>query len=150
MFIAKPADILRTARSGDKTNDGTALGLRIGRQANLEYLEDRDLVPSEEQYATAAALMSEITELTLSSEQTKAILSLYPHERIIVARRDGKDAEYLRAEDISFAAAHFFLNCSWPNYGDEVDMTAFVELLKSEAIRMGYLTTEPTKENENR
>jgi hypothetical protein len=147
MFIANPSQIQKVAQWGDKTPDGTAMGIRIGRESNLGFLEDRELTPTGEQYAAAAAVLSEMTELDLSAEQVKDILALYPRERIIIARTESN--EELEEADISFVAAHFFLNCSWPIYGDEVDMTAFIDLLKSEAIRMGYRTAELTDSSDD-
>jgi hypothetical protein len=41
--------------------------------------------------------------------------------------------------DLSFAVAHFFLGCRWPKYEDvDVDIDAFVELLKQQAVTMGF------------
>jgi hypothetical protein len=147
MFIVSPSQVLKVAQWGDKTPDGTAMGIRIGRESNLGFLEDRELKPTEKQYAAAAAILSEMTELDLSTEQVKDILTLYPRQRIIIART--KSNEALEEEDISFVAAHFFLNCGWPNYGDNVEMTAFIELLKSEAIRMGYRAAELTASDDD-
>ncbi|HCF3018596.1 TPA: hypothetical protein NIB55_005866 [Pseudomonas aeruginosa] len=60
------------------------------------------------------------------------MLSLYPRTRISLAVDGEAD------DELSFAAAHFFLGTSWPTFGDKVDVTAFVNVLQQQALLMNY------------
>ena len=140
MFIDTPQNTLKLAgRQEDITNDGTHYLMRMRRDTSMFFYENRDAKPSANNYAVAAQFFTEITEVEIGAEQAEAILALYPHTRIKIAKYDGiRDTEV--RDGLSSAAAHFFLGCEWPNNGDNVDIDAFVGLLKQSANLMGFVS----------
>ena len=138
MFIDSPSNVLRIAADQHGvTDDGTHYLLRMRRDASAFFLAQRDAQPSEDNYAAVAAFMSEITGLVIDAVCAKQLLSLYPQTRINVAEFGGIAATDVR-DGLSFVAAHFFLGCSWPTFGDSVDIDAFVGLLQRQAVLMGF------------
>lgn len=122
--------------------------LAITHQISKLLYMNRDAKPGHDELVYVANTLQEELQLTLSTEQINAILSLYPHARIKLAL-DGLDTEPMGL--VMDAFAHFFLGCSWPKYGDIqhgepvegadklVDMDEFRALLKKQAKTMGFV-----------
>ncbi|NTF18118.1 hypothetical protein G6L37_06845 [Agrobacterium rubi] len=139
MIIHTAADAIRFAtRKDEMTDDGTNILMRMRRESTMFYYENRDSIPDEKTYAEAAEFLQGITEVDISPDAAKAILALYPHARIKIAEYGVGDTECRDA--LCFVAAHFFLGSKWPNFGDKIDITLFVDCMKDEAVRMGFVT----------
>lgn len=137
MFIDTPQRTLIIAAKDDGiTDDGTHYVLRMRRDSSLFMFENRDAIPSEAAYAAVAKQLTWQTDVSISPDQAKAILSLYPQARIKVAMYGIGDTDVREA--LSFAIAHFFLGCSWPTYGDEVDLESFIATMRKQASLMGF------------
>jgi len=138
MFIDSAKNTLKIAsRLDELTSDGTHYLLRMRRESAAFLYENRDAMPTDERYAEAAAYLKEITELEFSLEQTKNILSLYPNVKISLATSSLLSSR----EGLSFVAAHFFLGCDWPVYGDNIEVDDFLNILKKSANLMGFPST---------
>lgn len=138
MFIDSAKNTLNIAsRLDELTSDGTHYLLRMRRESSAFLYENRDVMPTDERYAQAAAFLKEITELEFTLEQTKNILSLYPNVRISLATSSISASK----EGLSFVAAHFFLGCNWPVYGDNIDADEFLKILKKSANLIGFPST---------
>lgn len=138
MIIDTPADAIRFATSKDDlTSDGTPLVMRANRQRSMFLYYYRDSVPDDGAYTQAAEFLRGITEIDITLEDTKGILSLYPEARIKLAEYGMSDTECRDA--VAFAAAHFFLGSAWPSDDDNIDLALFVTCLKDEARRMGFI-----------
>lgn len=139
MIIYTPADaILFATKNTDLTSDGTNIVMRLRRDSAMFYYENRDLMPDDETYADAAEFLRAVTKVDISPEMAKAMLSLYPEARIKIAEYGVSDSDCHDA--LCFAAAHFFLGSTWPNYGDKIGVPKFVDCLQAEAVRMGFAT----------
>jgi len=133
MFIATPQTALKFAQSNEgRLEDGLHYWFRMQRDGVNALLQHRDAIPSEVQMASASEFLTEITGLVWSADQISNLLCLYPRARIMIA--SGDDAN----DELSFAAAHFFLGTSWPTFGDKVDVDAFVAVLQQQALLMGF------------
>lgn len=133
MFIASPETALGFAQKEEgRLKDGLHYWFRIQRDVVADLLKHRDRKPTESQLASAVEFLGEITSLAWTVEQVNELLCLYPRARINLAVTG--DAN----EELSFAAAHFFLGASWPTFGDNVDIDAFEELLQKQALLMGF------------
>lgn len=138
MFIDKPENTIRLgARDDGITDDGTHYLLRMRRDSSMFYLNNRAAMPTAQNIAEVAKHFAEISGVEFSPEQAEAILSLYPQVRIKVANYDGIEDTDVR-DGLSFAMAHFFLGCTWPTFGDKVDLELFVALLQKQAGLMGF------------
>ena len=138
MFIDKPQNTMKLAHMAEGiTDDGRHYLLRMRQDSALFFYENRDAAPSEANYIATAEFLSEITGLRIDAKQAQAILSLYPQVRIKIAVYDGISDTDVR-DGLSFAAAHFFLGCEWPTYGDKVNMDEFTSLLQMQAGKMGF------------
>jgi hypothetical protein len=137
MYIDTPDKTMALAtKLGGAQDADVRLLLRMRLQSSTFYYENRNATPTPQDYVEVAQRMSDATELDISVEQAEAILALYPHARIKVALYGTSDTDV--REELMFAAAHFFLGCAWPTYGDCVDIEAFVELLKKQAVQLGF------------
>lgn len=137
MFVDSPCRTLAIAKSHDGTTaDGMHFQIALRRKFAAFFLEHRDAVPTVHDYEQAAEFLTEITYLAFSAAQVQDLLSLYPHARIKLAVESIHSAD--AQQQLSFSAAHFFLGCSWPQIGDDVDATAFVDLLRRQAFLMGF------------
>lgn len=135
MFIAKPDTALWYANE-EKGRTGpdahSHYWFRMQRDDVARLLKHRHTMPTDTQLTAASELLEEITGMAWPSDRIHDLLSLYPRIRISIATAgDLKD-------DLSFAAAHFFLGTSWPTIGDNVDLHAFVAVLQQQAVLMGY------------
>lgn len=140
MFIDTAKNTMRIAALKEGiTSDGTHYILNMRRDTSMFYLENNEVIPSDENYNDASQFLSDITELDISSKQARSILSLYPQVRIKMAIYDGIEDTDVR-DGLGFSAAHFFLGCQWPTFDDELDAHTFVDLLKKQALLMGFRT----------
>jgi hypothetical protein len=142
MYIDSPQKTMALAAKLGGPQDADVRSLmRMRLQSCTFYYENRNAMPTAQDYVDAAQRMSEATELDISVEQAEAILALYPHARIKIALYGTSDTDV--REEMMFAAAHFFLGCEWPVYGDNVDIEAFVQLLKEQAENRTGMTHTP-------
>jgi hypothetical protein len=123
------------AKKDDELVDGLHYWFAMLRDSNALLIEHINAQPSVRQLGAAASYLEEITDLAWTTSQVTMLISLYPRARITLA--GGGDAH----EQLAFAVAHFFLNTSWPTYGDNVDVSAFVRLLQRQAMLMGFRKT---------
>lgn len=138
MFIDTPHNTLKIASLEDGiTDDGRHYLLRMRQDDSTFFLQNRNVMPSLQNYTDAASFLSEITGLKFDADSASAILSLYPQVRIKLAKHNGIGNTDVRHE-LSFAASHFFLGCTWPTYGDKVNIDAFVALLQAQGAKMGF------------
>lgn len=94
----------------------------------------------------AAELLTKITKIKFDAKQTESMLNLYPKARIELATNGLLDTSVRNA--LSVAVAHFFLGCSWPTYGDNIDIETFTGVLKRQAVKAGYTEAMTTKEQQ--
>lgn len=120
MFIVAPQDRLNLANSSNEYI------LNMHLDSSKFYFENKDIALTTEQLNDAVEMVNSETNLGLSHEHMKAIFDIYPRSRI-------QFAIYKDTEGLFFAISHFFLGCSWPTYGDKVDIDAFYSLLNSQA-----------------
>lgn len=143
MFVDSARNTMALAARLEKGVDSNArIVMQMRQQASLFLLENREAMPTGQDYEEVAEFFTEITEVQISPAHAEAILALYPQARIKVAM-DGVVETDVRS-DLSYAAAHFFLGCHWPTYEDvDVDIETFVEVLKTQAVAMGFELAEP-------
>lgn len=145
MFVDSAKNTMNILASEDGIDsDGTHYLINMRRDSTKFFTDNADAQPTNENMKDAAAFISEITELQVSSEQTKQILKLYPHVRIKLAIYNGISDTDVR-DGLSGAAAHYILGCEWPTFGDDLDVCLFVEALKREAIHHGFTPLEHLK-----
>lgn len=138
MVITQPQDALSLSSKLDGiTDDGTHFLLRMKRDASKFFFDNRHAYPTPENYAAVAQHWLETTDIQFSPEQAEAILALYPQARIKVAVYGGIADTDVR-DELGFAISHFFLGCTWPTFGDKIDIDEFVSLLKKQASLMGF------------
>lgn len=131
MYIAKPDVIMKWAKS---TEESYILNIRTNISGHL--YKNRFALPTDRQYVEAADFIEEISGIRLDEEQIKGLLTLYPSARINMALDGVSDTEVREA--LSFAISHFVLGCTWPTYGDKVDVQEFVEILQKQAAGLGF------------
>lgn len=141
MFIQSPQDAVTLAKIPyERMGDGMHLCFHMQRNAMMFYTKHRHALPTLDQYRQAASVMTELAEVTITPDQAEAILALYPQARIKLAvYGDLQDTD--TREAVSFAVAHYFLGCTWPSFGDGVDIDQFMDLLTKQAVAMGYQAT---------
>lgn len=140
MFIDTPQNVVSLpSRLDGDIGDGTHYLLCMKLDTSKFYFDNRRAMPTAENYIDAAEYLTDLTEVQFSAEQAADLLMLYPQVRIKIAVYDGIDDTDGR-DGLDFAAAHFFLGCSWPTFGDEVDVAAFVSMLKKQATQLGFKT----------
>ena len=113
------------------------------RDSAKSYWENADLQPTDAAYGEASEYLTEITEVSFDANSTKRLLSLYPLARIGVANANGTGPTHVR-DNLSFAAANFFLGSRWPTFGDKIDVDRFVAILQAEAEALGFKKSAET------
>lgn len=136
MFIIEPSRVIAISEKEDGVlQEGMHYTFRIQRESIAESLKHIGKYPNDTQIDECSKYLAELTDLLWSRNQVRDLLALYPNARIRVAARGAcKEA----SDDLNFAVAHFFLNTSWPTYGDNVDMVKFMNLLHKQAMLMGF------------
>lgn len=130
MFILSPKYI---------TKPTSELGVApryISFHKNSFLMANRNVQPTAGQLEEAAAYIREFSQIDLSATEVGEMLMLYPKSRIALAT-EGMACTSTE-DELAFMVAHFFLECSWPTIGDEVDMQRFVDVLKDQASWHGY------------
>lgn len=132
MWIQDPAKLM--AMGDERFFDD---GLMHWQKSRMEFaLANAQAIPSDEAMTQAVDYVTESCGIVLTNQQLLAIFSLYPIER-------GKFADYgwgdTEIRELTMdVIAHFFLSSRWPMFGDNVDVDAFVALLKKAAAFMDY------------
>jgi hypothetical protein len=137
MFIGDAKRMVEADTSYRNGKSDTANYILVNMVDNAKWLaENANAEPTDEQYKEVQSFILECSGIDLGTKGTKTLLSIYPRAKIKVAKYDVSDTDV--RDDISFAVAHFFLGCAWPTYGDNVDIDAFVDLLKRQAVKVGF------------
>jgi Tfp pilus assembly ATPase PilU len=132
MFIDSAKNTLRLASDPDNL-----FIINMRSQATMEALNHRYMATPDEAYRDVAALWAEHAKVDLTVGQVEAILSLYPRERItMVLANTVSDTDV--ADQLMSVLAHFYLGCSWPTYGDNVDSDRFLSLLQHQVKQMEF------------
>lgn len=142
MFIMTAANAVRQFDdNGNPKRDAEALlrNIQAGREHNSLHF-DVQLTPADLVDATQYA--RDVCGIDFSEEQISNIMALYPSERIDIAMHSLRDT--MTRDSFSGILAHFLLGSSWPNYGDNVDISEFQALLERQAQKLGYKLTPPT------
>lgn len=92
--------------------------------------------------AEATEYARDVCGVDFSEEQISNILALYPIERIDIAVHSLRDT--MTRDSLSGVLAHFLLGSSWPNFGDNVDISAFQAVLERQAQKLGFKLTPPS------
>lgn len=123
-------------------DNGTDFGSKLHVANALQLLKNPKQRPCADGYAMAKAKLTKITGLAFTDSQTKMLLDLYPVVRIHLANtRDipGPHFSTLILDGLQFAAAHFFLMCSWPSALEPREqLDAFKALLIKQAVAIGF------------
>jgi hypothetical protein len=96
--------------------------------------------PAPDALAQAIQFVEQEAGIQLSAAQFKEILSLYPFARAKLADYGWGDTEV--REMVLDVVANVMANTRWPLGSDEVELGAFVAMLKKAAAFMGYETIE--------
>ncbi|MEM0550492.1 MULTISPECIES: hypothetical protein [Aeromonas] len=137
MFIYAPNSIIR---DDGKPSDNASYMLEIRRASSMFLYENRDVKPTSLQFKEAAEYLTSNTGICIHHKQAEAILSLYPIARIKLAKHGVTDTDV--CDELAFASAHFFLGCSWPTFGDKINMDEFIALMRKQAGLMGFACIE--------
>lgn len=142
MFIMTAENAVRQFDdNGNPKRDAEFLlrSIRAGREHNnLNF--DVHLSPAD--LADATQYARDVCGVDFSEEQISNILALYPIERIDIAVHSLRDT--MTRDSFSGILAHFLVGSSWPNYGDNVDISEFQAVLERQAQKLGYKLTPPS------
>ena len=121
--------------------NGTALAdVYLKIQANLSLLRMThlyDAVPE----AEAKAVQDEIVEslgIEFSIPQVTKLLDAHPDTKAQVLVYGIDDTE--TASKVIDMITNFILGCNFPRYGDDVPEDAFMKILRTQALSLGYKT----------
>lgn len=117
-------------------NAGTNYLLKMREESNRWLLQHIHSVPTETQIEDANAFVRKNSGLMVHADDLGKILTLYPVVRIELAVHGIENLE--TQDNLMDAVSNFFLGCTWPRLGDRIDMKGFLELLKKQAVSMGY------------
>lgn len=138
MLIMNVKSVIKNYKECKESSDLDKIDLlRMVRETSYAYLEDSKNVPLDQDYQNAGDYIEEITGIRIPNDMLKKILFFYPRECINLASDDFGNSSV--QEGITFAIAHFFLGCSWPLIGDEVDIDLFLEALKYQVSKMKFM-----------
>ncbi|MBD8088968.1 hypothetical protein IFT48_03165 [Pseudomonas fluorescens] len=138
MFIDNPANTIKLAEGNEgRGPESTHYLLEMRQDTAKFYMNNVGAIPNAKNYEDARQYLTEFTGLEFTPEQTQSLLDLYPRVRIKLAVCDGISDTDVR-DDLSCAAAHLILGCSWPTYGEQVDMDEFMAMLLSQGLEMGF------------
>lgn len=130
----EPAAILRMKGRGDLD-----VYLKIQRNRMNFALCECAAMPSDDKLEYVLELVRCETGISLSGDNFRRILDLYPIQRSVIAVHDPRRDTEAR-EAVFNVIADFFLGTSWPCYADQVDVARFAEILKLQASAMDFVT----------
>lgn len=136
-MVLTPDEIMQIAKSGAGTLvDGVPSVLFLQRNGARYYLDNSILEPSDNQIDAAISFYRSRLQWNLSRDECRALLVLNPKARIKLADYGDVDSEV--RELLADAVAQTLLGCSWPTYGDKLDVSVFTALLHSQAAAIGF------------
>lgn len=133
------ADIIKAEQNANNYSEEN-LSLLLQRQSTQFFLEHLHCQIEESLYPQVVEVFKENTKICFTDQQVKDILTLFPKTRIKIAQYGLNDTEV--SESINNCVSLFFLNCEWPIYKDNVDMSLFMDILHRQAIAMGYFVEQ--------
>jgi hypothetical protein len=136
MFITTPGKVLALDASPHDKVEGTHMVLLMQRNAARALLDNVGLRPTEAEYKAAADHLRWAIGVSLSVAEVTALLEVYPRARLKLSEWGIGDTEV--REELSSAFAHLLTGSQWPTYGDDVDVDAFVALLRRQAAAIGF------------
>jgi len=120
---------------------GTEIGSKMTMTNTLQLMKNSKVAPDEAGYAIARKMLTEITGLSFTDDQTHMLLELNPRVRIhLVTTKQVLEpyrSEHVKKE-LEFAAAHFFLMCSWPHWEPGAQLDTFKALLIKQGVALGF------------
>lgn len=148
MKVMKFAELLANKRGDPGTvpgSNGTMIGSKTTAISGKLNLDNSKLMPDDAQYQYAQAMLTEISGLAFTDQQTRMLLDLYPALRISVVSTRGIPEPYRSDElrkGLQFAVAHFFLMCAWPESETREKLTAFKALLIKQGLAIDFKRDE--------
>lgn len=148
MKVMKFAELLANKRGDPGTvpgSNGTMIGSKTTAISGKLNLDNSKLMPDDAQYQYAQAMLTEISGLAFTDQQTRMLLDLYPALRISVVSARGIPEPYRSDElrkGLQFAVAHFFLMCAWPESETREKLTAFKALLIKQGLAIDFKRDE--------
>lgn len=115
---------------------GTNYILKVREESNRWLLKHIYSMPTAKQIEDANAFVKKNSGLALYDEDLSRILDLFPVVRIELAVHGIENIE--TQDNLMDAISNFFLGCTWPRLGDNVDVKRFISLLINQAKSMGY------------
>ena len=126
-----PRAVMKIASSEfDKDESGLHYLFTMQRNSCEGYLNNLEAEPSGDQLNTAIELVKEQCELSIQSQQIIELLTLYPKVKIQISNDD--------YDGVCEMLSDFLLGCRWPIHKDNLDINAFIDLLKKQAVLFGY------------
>lgn len=126
-----PDKTLRLAQSPDTDPTGLHYVFTMRRDGLRDYLQNIDAQPSDQVCQEAVEALSEAIDINVSVEFLRQLLALSPQMRIKLALAGSAGPTDIR-EDLCDTLAFVLLGCTWPTYGDKVDVDEFTALLKKQ------------------
>ncbi len=131
-----PRQVLQAAHRCVELVEGVPSLLFLQRSGARYYLDNVKAEPSDEQIDEAISFYKFRLEWNLSRDECRALLELNPKARIKLADHGDVDSEV--RDLLADAVAQILLGCSWPTYGDDVDISEFTVLLHRQAAAIGF------------
>lgn len=131
MFIDSAKNTLRIAEQREQF-----FIIEMRNKSTMEILNHRYMTTPDDAYCDVARLWSEAANADVTPAMAEQILSLYPRERIAMVLAGNVEETDIR-DQLMDVFAHFFLGCTWPTYGDQVDSDRFRSLLQHQIQSMG-------------
>ncbi|MBD8615596.1 MULTISPECIES: hypothetical protein [Pseudomonas] len=138
------AELLANKRGGPGINplsNGTEFGSQCHVADTLRLLKSVKALPDEYDYALAKSMLTRISGLEFTDDQTKMLLDLNPTVRIHLANLSNiphREYRILIQGGLQSAVAHFFLMCSWPGAWEGERFYAFRALLIKQGVALGF------------
>lgn len=126
----------------------TLLTLHADRMEWFRLNSERS--PATFQFEQIASMMSELTELQLSSLAAREILKLFPYEKALLAQDilDEDIDDTVVRSTIANVMAVFLTGCSWPKNRDDVNIDEWSVLIVEAGQRLRYVNLKQTQEDQ--
>ena len=116
------------------------LYLRIHRDRMNDALCGLKRRVPDEHITGALEAIEEQIGVKLSAKDLKRLLDLYPITRGLIASANPETDSEAR-DSLYDMIANFFVGARWPEFGDGVDMEAFLRILKNQASSMDFVNS---------
>lgn len=137
MQYQKPGFIM-TIASADVRSEKAGVNylLKVREESNRWLLRHISSAPTVAQLQEAQAFIKEFSGISFDEQQLRDVLALFPIVRVELAVYGIERME--TQDNLMDSVSNFFLGCTWPRMGDNVDMKGFISLLRRQAMAMGY------------